>query len=81
MKQSQIQFILKELSERGRISRNFCLQNYISKLASRICDIERKYGLKFKKEWVFYNNDWAGKDFVYSCLKGEAKKNYKKSLI
>ncbi len=46
---NQKQFIIKHLNEFGEISRNFCLQNFISRLGSYIC-IMQKEGWKFTRE-------------------------------
>jgi len=47
MKQeTQLQIIIKQLKKTGRISRNWCLQKYITRLGARMSDI-KKAGIKF----------------------------------
>lgn len=37
---SQLQFIIEKLKTDGFISRNYCLQNYITRLGARINDLK-----------------------------------------
>jgi hypothetical protein len=80
MKLTQIQFVLKELSEKGEIGRNFCLKNYLSRLGAIIA-ILKKQGLEFKTEWRKTFKGWEGRDYFYYCNKKEANKIYKNSLL
>ena len=41
MKQSQLEWIKQKLIENGKISRNECLRNYISRLSGRILDLKQ----------------------------------------
>jgi len=68
MKQTQLEFIKQRLNENGKISRNECLQNYISRLGARIADL-RKEGWNIEGE--FEKTDY-GKDYVYRKVE-EAK--------
>jgi len=62
---SQMSFIKKHLEEDGYISRNYCLQNYISRLGARIDDL-KKEGWDFRTEIV---KTASGKDFRYYVIK------------
>ncbi len=55
MKKSQKQFVLDTLRKEGKISRNFCLQNYISRLGAIVCNL-RKEGMNIEAE--FKDNDY-----------------------
>lgn len=43
---TQKQIIINQLKKHGYISRNFCLENFISRLGSRIYDLQNE-GFKF----------------------------------
>jgi len=58
-------FIKKHLEEDGYISRNYCLQNYISRLGARIQDL-KKEGWDFRTEIV---KTAQGSDFRYYVVK------------
>jgi len=58
---NQEQFVIKHLREHGEISRNYCLQNYISRLGAIICDL-KKEGYEFEAE---FRKTTSGKDYVY----------------
>ena len=67
---TQETIVIHELMEHGRITRNWCLKNYISRLGAII------YNLK-KVGWVFeagFEHYPYGKDFVYKTLKSPLKK-------
>lgn len=57
MKSTQKNRIAKRLLERGEISRNECLRNYISRLGARIQDLENE-------GWVF-ETETRGGDYIY----------------
>ncbi len=49
MKETQLEFVKRHLRLEGEISRNYCLQRYISRLGARIDDLERD-GWRFETE-------------------------------
>lgn len=57
MKETQRQWVEKQLAEYGEISRNTCLRNYISRLGAII------KALKYEG-WVFHTEKREG-DYVY----------------
>lgn len=59
---SQKDFVLRTLRERGYITRNECLQRYISRLGALIC-ILCKEGHDITGEYV---KTEFGKDFIYT---------------
>lgn len=61
MKSTQRNRIAKRLLERGEISRNECLRNYISRLGARIQDLENE-------GWVF-ETETRGGDYIYKLIK------------
>lgn len=61
MKKSQLDIVRKQLLETGQVSRNWCLQNYISRLSAIILDLKAE-GFDFDTGFVKNNN---GKDYVY----------------
>lgn len=64
MRQTQRKWVEQQFKEHGEITRNQCLQNYISRLGAII------YGLK-QDGWVITSSR-RGKDYVYTL--GEAPK-------
>jgi hypothetical protein len=61
---TQEAFVIRELENAGCISRNFCLQNYITRLGAIICNLNKK-GWNITGEYVEYN---YGKDFIYTLI-------------
>jgi hypothetical protein len=57
---TQIEFIKNELRTKGRISRNQCLSQFISRLGAHIQTLENK-GWKFKAKH-------EGTDYVYELV-------------
>jgi len=70
-KQSQLQFIKNQLLENGAVSRNFCLQNFISRLGARISDLKSE-GWNIKGERR--KNKHGGFDYVYRLIDAPYKK-------
>ena len=68
MKQTQLDWIISRLDETGKISRNECLQNYISRLGARIADLKE---MGWELEGSFEKTE-NGKDYVYRKA-GEGK--------
>lgn len=61
MKKSQKQFVIDRLLNDRCISRNACIQNYITRLSAIIQKLEQD-------GWIFdgqYEHEECGKDFVY----------------
>lgn len=72
MRQTQEQFVIKELQENGFISRNYCLNLYdlgvrtnITRLASVISSLIKDAGWEIEGKWERNAN---GKDFVYRVV-------------
>lgn len=61
-KQTQKEFVIERLKSTGRISRNMCLQNYITRLGAIVCQLNKE-GWNLKGQFYEYEN---GKDFVYT---------------
>jgi hypothetical protein len=40
MKKTQLETVKKQLLETGQVSRNWCLQNFISRLGAIACDLK-----------------------------------------
>lgn len=67
---NQLYEVEKHLIENGFITRNYCLQNFLSRLASRIDDL-KKQGWEFKTERIKYN---GGTDFKYTAIRSPYEK-------
>lgn len=63
-KETQIVFILKQLKEKGQISRNLCLKNFISRLGARMLDL--------KNEGLVYTTERLNGDYLYK-IKGQKR--------
>lgn len=61
MKRTQVQWVKERLLTEGEISRNICLQNYITRLAA-IIHILKRDGWEFKEIH-------RGGDYVYQVIK------------
>ena len=66
----QIDFIVNLLKKKGHVSRNQCLSNYISRLGSRICDLNKIKGWKIIGQ---YEKTATGRDYVYYAIKKPKK--------
>lgn len=62
MKQSQIALIRDRLTKHGYVTRNWCLQRYISRLSSIIFYLKAK-GMKIDGDFIKTRN---GKDYKYT---------------
>lgn len=65
MKKTQRMWVEQQLRERGAISRNTCLRNYISRLGAIICDMKAD-------GWEFETKTAEG-DYVYVLKKDPRK--------
>lgn len=70
IKLSQKEQIIKKLLDDGFVSRNWALQNYIGRLASRMTDLKDE-GWEFRTENVEEN---GGMNFYYYPLRSPRKK-------
>lgn len=61
MKQTQRELILEQLIQNGYVSRNWALQNYITRLANYIFNFKEE-GWEFKSDYYLYE---YGKDYRY----------------
>lgn len=66
--QTQEKMVIDQLKANGYVSRNWALQNYISRLGAIVYSL-KKDGWNIVGEYKHYEN---GKDFIYR-LKGDAK--------
>jgi hypothetical protein len=70
MKKTQRDWVVKQLKEKGSVTRNEALQVYISRLGAIICDL-RKDGWEIDGTWVKTAN---GKDYSYSLTNRPTKR-------
>lgn len=71
MKQTQEDYIVSLLKNYGTVSRNHCLEQRITRLASIISGLNEGGAWDIKGQYVKKN---GGKDFVYSVVKMPFKK-------
>lgn len=67
---TQEKWVIETLNSQGEISRNFALQNFVSRLGAIICDLN-------KDGWDIqgsYRKTGNSKDFVYKVIKSPLKK-------
>ena len=67
--ESQMKKVLEELKAKGKVTRNWCLQNYISRLSAIIYTLRYDYGWDFRGERVYYGEDKAHWDYEYVVTK------------
>jgi len=65
LNETQLDKIVRRLNMHGYITRNECLQMFITRLGAHICTLE-KMGYKFQAKYVTTPN---GKDYKYTWLK------------
>ena len=80
MKTSQKDRVLKRLRETGKISRNECLRNYISRLSAIMLDLKNE-GVDFEAkdvdgDYVYFLKDKP--EVINIFVNGEIVKTYKK---
>ena len=65
---TQLNWARNHIDENGKITRNFCLQNYVSRLSALIFKLNEE-GYEFSAEYVKFKTEhgWQGRDFVYTC--------------
>ena len=63
-------WVIKQLLDNGRIGRNECLANYISRLGAVICDLKTE-GFDFEAKYIKNN---GGRDYVYTMTDCPFKK-------
>lgn len=68
---SQKDIVLKQMRSTGQVSRNWCLQNYISRLSAIMLDL--------KNEGVNFETKKVGGDYVYVLL--DKPKEIKRYLV
>lgn len=62
---SQKSWVLEQLRERGRVSRNDALANHITRLAALIANL-RQEGWSLEGKWVYgFNGIAPTKDYIY----------------
>jgi hypothetical protein len=71
IKLTQKKWVIEQLEQNGKITRNECLKNYITRLGAIICDL-KKDGYEFEYgEYLSYGTN--KKDYIYR-LKTTPKK-------
>jgi len=65
-KQTQEAFVYAQLKSKGKISRNFCLSKYISRLGAIIHTLRHDFNLTIEGGYV---KTKRGRDYVYTILK------------
>lgn len=67
---SQKDWVIKQLLDKGKISRNFALKNFISRLGAIICDLKEE-GWDFETEFIDSPkpDGSKGKNYVYVATK------------
>lgn len=71
MKKTQEQFVIDRLLKNGEISRNECLQNFISRLGAIICSLNQTGEWEINGEW--YKTEF-GRDYKYFLRRSPFKK-------
>lgn len=69
MKKTQESLVIEQLKENGFVTRNWALQNYISRLGAIICDLNHE-GYSIQGDWVKTDH---GRDFRYTLLDSPKK--------
>lgn len=66
---SQEQKVVWQVRNKGEVSRNWALENYISRLGAIMFTLKNR-GYAFKKEWrpTTKPDGKPGKDYVYVCI-------------
>lgn len=72
MKLTQEQIVINQLKQYGYVTRNWALQNYISRLGAIVCDLN-KTGWEITGDWIRTAN---GKDYKYTLIEAKKKKIY-----
>ena len=67
-------FVKKELLKNGEVSRNLCLQNYITRLSDIIYKLKKNHGMDIA-DGVFKKTP-HGKDFVYKLTSPRYRFSY-----
>lgn len=72
---SQKEWVIQQLLSKGKISRNFALKNYISRLGAIICDLKEE-GWDFNGYFIDSDkpDGGKGKNYVYEIVKCPFKK-------
>ena len=70
MKKSQKKWVVEQLLKNGKISRNYALKHFCSRLGAIICDLKEE-GWDFETEFIDSPkpDGSKGKNFVYKMLK------------
>lgn len=78
---TQINWIENKLLGYGKITRNECLRNYISRLSARIADLEEK-GYEFETSYIEVKTPFGtGRDYQYKVIKYPLGVERKQSLF
>ena len=72
---TQKQWVKNQLIKNGKITRNECLRNYISRLGA-IISMLKDDGYKFETGYIKVETPFGtGKDYEYRIIKNENKQN------
>jgi len=67
---SQMKMVIEELIKNGKVCRNWCLKNYISRLSAIIYVLRYDYGWDFQGSRVYYDeSDKTHWDYCYKVIK------------
>ena len=70
MKKTQLELVKKQLLENGQVSRNWCLQNFVSRLSAIVCNLQEE---GFELEGAYVKTD-HGRDYVYKLKSSPLKR-------
>lgn len=73
MKDTQLKIVRTQLEEHGEITRNWCLERYITRLGARINDLKNA-GWVIEGFWLKYA---GGRDYVYRVISMPKKIEHK----
>lgn len=69
LNKTQLEYVKEVLENKGNITRNEALKNYISRLGALICILKDK-GYEFKGEYIKVKTPFGvGKDYKYTLIK------------
>ena len=71
---SQRQFVIDQLRATGEISRNFALENFISRLGAIVCDLNNE-GWVISGEYR-KNPSGKGKNYIYTLVSEKPKSKH-----
>jgi hypothetical protein len=67
-KATQLEWVMQKLKEKGSVTRNEALENYISRLGSIICKLKKEYQINIIGE---YYKTRKGRDYIYYVINNQ----------